>query len=184
VASSAFSLVNLCHVTPTRSIPEFSLDGHRSFADAPATFFPRDTILNGDRYVSLSAGANDGRSRPGGLGAVCCDGWAPAYMKHGCCSTNDDRTRLSSDPADPHSGRYALKIHIPTTVPVWLPIPVLTKHAPGPLTNDTTYNLTLWVRSSPVSVGVHFMYGALANSTDCSAVELLGTATRGWTKLR
>ena len=60
-------------------------------------------------------------------------------MDHGCCITNDDRTRLSSDPADPHSGRYSLKIHIPTRVPLWIPIPLLTKHAPGPLQNSTTY---------------------------------------------
>jgi hypothetical protein len=89
--------------------------------------------------VSLSAGANDERGMPGGLGAICCDGWRPAYMDHGCCITNDDRTRLSSDPADPHSGRYSLKIHIPTRVPLWIPIPLLTKHAPGPLQNSTTY---------------------------------------------
>ena len=45
-----------------------------------------------------------------GLGAVCCAAWQPAYMNHGCCTTNDDRTRISSDPAEPKSGRYSLKI--------------------------------------------------------------------------
>ena len=53
------------------------------------------------------------------------------------------------DPADPRSGRYSLRVVIPTTVPVWLPVPMLTKHAPGPLRNDTAYSFSLWVRSSP-----------------------------------
>ena len=54
-------------------------------------------VLNGGfEFVSLSAGANDGNARPGGLGAICCDGWHFAYDAHGCCATNDDRSRMLS----------------------------------------------------------------------------------------
>jgi len=63
-------------------------------------------VINGGfEFVSLSNGAQQGNARPGGLGAVCCDSWAPAYLQHGCCTTNDDRTRWASDPAEPLSGR-------------------------------------------------------------------------------
>jgi len=43
--------------------------------------------------------------------------------------------------------------------------------------------LTVWVRSSPIGVGIYFTYGAMANTTDTAGLKLLGTATRGWTKL-
>ena len=161
-------------------------------------------VLNGGfEFVSLSAGANDGNARPGGLGAICCDGWHFAYDAHGCCATNDDRSRMLSvsrrhfsagpgllgccgpvarkrvailkqqhylevrhccgqDPADPHSGRYSLRVVIPTTVPVWLPVPMLTKHAPGPLRNDTAYSFSLWVRSSPAGE-YHRLHTSLLN---------------------
>ena len=141
-------------------------------------------VLNGGfEYVSLSAGANDRNARPGGLGAVCCDGWGPAYLVHGCCTTNDDRTRMLSDPADPHSGRYSLKIVIPTSVPVWVPVPLLKKHAPGPLRHSTEYEFSLWIRSSPIGTKAYFMFGKLANTTETAGLKLLGVATRGWTKL-
>ena len=162
-------------------------------------------VLNGGfEFVSLSAGANDGNARPGGLGAICCDGWHFAYDAHGCCATNDDRSRMLSVsrrhfsavldcsaaaalspvvlvatqawqswapalrhccgqvPADPHSGRYSLRVVIPTTVPVWLPVPMLTKHAPGPLQNDTAYSFSLWVRSSPAGEH-HRLHTSLLN---------------------
>jgi hypothetical protein len=168
---------NCTEVTDSKSPGSLVRPGH-SFGKS------RCLVLNGGfEYVSLSAGANDGNARPGGLGAVCCEGWGPAYMNHGCCTTNDDRTRMLSDPADPHSGRYSLKIVIPTTVPVWVPVPLLKKHAPGPLLNSTEYTFSLWVRSSPVGTKVHFTFGALANTTDTAGLKLLGVATRGWTKL-
>ena len=141
-------------------------------------------VLNGGfEFVSLSAGANDGSSRPGGLGAVCCDQWKFAYEEHGCCETNDDRTRMLSDPADPHSGRYSLKIHIPTTIPVWVPVPLLKKHAPGPLHNGTTYELSLWARSSPAGAKIFFTFGSLANNTKSAGLTTMGIATRQWVKL-
>ena len=142
-------------------------------------------VLNGGfEFVSLSAGAQDGNGRPGGLGAISGGDWGFAYESHGCCANNDDRSRMLSDPADPHSGRYSLKIVVPTSVPVWVPVPVLTKHLPGPLHNSTSYAFSLWVRSSPAAAKVYFTYGPLANSTEVTpALILLGTARRGWTKL-
>ena len=74
---------------------------------------------------------------------------------------------------------------IPTAVPVWMPIPLLKKHAPGPLKNDTAYMLSLWVRSSPAGAKIYFTFGALANSTSTHApgLTLMGSAKRGWTRL-
>ena len=106
-----------------------------------------------------------------------------AYESHGCCEANDDRTRMSSDPSDPKSGRYSLKISIPTALPVWVPVPVLTKHAPGPIQNGSAYTFSLWVRSSPVGVKVYFRFGTLANSTSTTGLRLLGTASRTWMRL-
>ena len=79
--------------------------------------------------------------------------------------------------------RYSLKIVVPTSVPVWVPVPVLTKHLPGPLRMGT-YAFSLWVRSSPAAAKVYFTYGPPANSTEVTpALILLGTAHRGWTKV-
>ena len=131
---------NCTHVTASKTPGSLVRPGH-PFGKSNCL------VLNGGfEFVSLSAGANNGNARPGGLGAICCSGWKMAYELHGCCDTNDDRTRLGSDPSDPHSGRYSLKVLVPTPVPVWLPVPLLTKHAPGPLHNGTKYSFSLWAR--------------------------------------
>jgi hypothetical protein len=90
---------------------------------------------------------------------------------------------MLSDPADPYSGRYSLKILIPTAVPVWVLVPLLKKHAPGPLANGTTYELSLWARSSPRGATIFFIFGAMANSTETTGLTPMGTAPRQWMKM-
>jgi len=54
-------------------------------------------------------------------------------------------------------GRYSLKLVVPTAVPVWVPVPVLSKHAPGPLANGTRY-ATL-IRPTRTSIGASCPFG-------------------------
>jgi hypothetical protein len=140
-------------------------------------------VLNGGfEFTSLSQGANNGLSLPGRLGDMCCASWGPAYRSRGCCADNDDRTHITACAADPKSGRYSMKLIIPTVLPVWMPVPV-TKNAPGPLANGTTYVFTLWARSSPIGAKIYFLVGPAATSNSTVGLTLLGTANRTWGKM-
>ena len=58
---------------------------------------------------------------------------------------------MNSDTADPHTGRWSLKVNLGSAIPVTVTLPLST---PLPLATTTAFTLSFVVRSSPARVGV------------------------------
>lgn len=73
---------------------------------------------------------------------------------------------MNSDTADPHTGRWSLKVNLGSAIPVTVTLPLST---PLPLATTTAFTLSFAVRSSPAGVGVAVSASHTASHTAAGA---------------